>query len=581
MAVYHFQEGGTKTGAAGASTPGNWELSNCYGVNENRWNDVIAQVDDGDEIVFYDDGITPITYNFGTPNNANAAADGEITIRSRSSDPAFCLWTSDGTGPIFDCTEAVRQQGYIIQGINPLVTSYSSAFTPFRFLSATQNVEFRDCLLGPFGYTGSGSGFGGGIVINNSVNNELRFYDTKIIGVNGEFNDSMIVRHSGTSGTVVITGGVGLEIKDSTISDVAGQFDGSIYLPSGAALASASRIYAEDVTVTCTTANHRCMGVVHSESGAVNFDYLRGKNVNLESKTGGGILLAADGVDVNAGTVLAEDCEMVTDGSENDPGGVVFAFNSATLDVEKIDARRCYAPFGTALYWGSGAGGTIGRIIAIDNDVRESSAAVYNGGFADQTIGSLLAVRCGHRGTQFSSDAHPSVMLTRLSTIGATGDKTVNIGQVTIVDCTSQNAGDPMVRINSSNTTHALNVNCYNWLMDNEAGKDEIQYAEDHASAELNLVINTIKLPNGASDIVEDATATVVNGSVTTTNVLTGSTSLASDFAAPTEADAIDGGYLWSPTAQRIGADGEPFPQWDITLGAVQSKAVPFHPSQR
>lgn len=39
------------------------------------------------------------------------------------------------------------------------------------------------------------------------------------------------------------------------------------------------------------------------------------------------------------------------------------------------------------------------------------------------------------------------------------------------------------------------------------------------------------------------------------------------------------GAKYWTG-APPIGADGEPFPSWDISIGAIQSKAVPFHPTQ-
>lgn len=580
MAVYHFREGGTLTGAAGASTAADWTLANCYAPNENRWNDVIAQVDDGDSIIFYDEEGSVTVHDLGSPNNSLAANNGTITLRSKSGDSRWCVLTADGTGPLMDFTEGTIVQNYVFLGLTARM-NFSTAQTMFRMLNATGDVTFEDCHLGPFVYSGaSGTGFGGGILFNFNVNKNLEFHDTVVDTVSGVFDDSMLIRHNGSSGGIIISGDTGLEIKNVTISDENGQPDGMIYLPSGATLTSCTRLYLENITVTGVTASHRAFGGVYSESGAINATLIYGKNVNVECKQGGGILVGGDAVDMTIARVLAEDCEMVTDGSENDPGGVVFAFNGGTLNIDKIETYRCFAPFGTALYWGSGAGGTIGRLIAIDNDVRESSAAAYCGGFANQTIKSLLALRCGHRGTQSSSDAHPSVLLARLSSLGASAAKTLTIGQATIIDCTTEDAAYPMVRINTSNASYALNVNCYNWLLDNEAGKTEIEYAEDDASAELNLTINTAKLPNGSSDIVEDATQTVANGTTTITGVLTGSTDLPGDFEAPTEADAKTGGYRWWTGPGHQGADDEPFPTWDISLGALQSQSVASHPMQ-
>lgn len=46
-------------------------------------------------------------------------------------------------------------------------------------------------------------------------------------------------------------------------------------------------------------------------------------------------------------------------------------------------------------------------------------------------------------------------------------------------------------------------------------------------------------------------------------------------------ADAlIDSGAKWWTGVPPIGADGEPFPSWDISIGAIQSKTVPFHPTR-
>ena len=557
MAIYHFRSGGTKTGAAGASTPGDWSVANCYGVNENRWNDVKAQLADGDEIILYDenDGSTVTTHNFGSPNNSGQAA-GSFTLKSRSGNPNFCVMTGDGTAAVIDFTEGTNTNNWTFENLTFSMESYTFTGSAFRFLLASGDTEFSNCILGPFSYTGgTPTGAAGGALINFNVAKDLTFTNTTVKQIAGTREDTPFIRHNGATGNVVIAGTSGLAFEDCTYTDATGEFRGCLYVPNAVDV-SGTKISATNCTFTVSAANHNNWGVVYLDDGpSLTLNSLEGSNLTLTSTKGGGMLLSADNCDVTIESVVATNCRHTTDGSVNDPGGVLFGFTGGTWDIGSLDTSDCYATYGTALYWGSGCGGTVDVLKAVNNTCRESAAAVYNGGYADQTIKCLLASGCGHEGTPVSSDAHPSVMLSRLSTTGASAAKTTTIEKGIIINCTTGDASYPIVRVNQANTSYDHNVTLQNLSMHNEQGKVEIEYSES-PSATLNLAVIDTKLPNGASDISPVSGSDISNGTKTLNNIIVG---FSNQTIQLTCSDSVGGGLQRSSRSRVLGK----VPYWE------------------
>ena len=562
MAVWHIKSGGTRAVGSGASTADDWTDANCFDPDANAgsrwWNVARDYMTDGDEMIFYDDGATVTTHDLATGNMLAAANAGTLTFKSKSGSADYCTVRCITSATMFDLKpNSTAGISYIFDGLKFAEPSVGHTTAHSAFVSAEnlcEDITFNNCNIGNIEMaSASGESLEGLINSDDTTARTISFTGTNYIEnitssvtwVGGSF-----IGQFKTGNTILISGT--LYIRNITLTPVnnirGGFFDNAIYNITGDVIIS-------DINNTVNATKYNRSVFYGGDQDFTCTGTIKANNLTATGGTSGAmVVIVANTHDIRN---VAVDNITVTRGSgENSVGTVILALgSSAQGTVKNVRATNLSGYSGGAVYHSDGAGGTIESIYVNTSTMGENGAAVYSGGDGDSTIIGVEAINCNATdGGAIFAHNHP---------VSSSRNKTVEIYNVSISGCSASNNGQG-IYLNNDNATYTLTSTIKNVVVRNGSGTDEINLGEGATATHTATITNS----NIEGDTTGIDSADISNGSLSTSDII--------DSATESSNYGIGVKYWTGPNP--VGADGEPFSDWDTDIGGIQSKNSPFHP---
>lgn len=236
-------------------------------------------------------------------------------------------------------------------------------------------------------------------------------------------------------------------------------------------------------------------------------------------------------------------------------GGQLYFDTAAAVGLcSDISVENCASRSGVALFSSNGAGQKYSNIRA--KDCTSIAGPVYSGGYGSPTFEGVLIDRC--------NITNDGVLFSRNNT--EVQNKTTVISNCTIVNCTTAGscAG---IKIENNTVGFTMTATINNCISRN------INTNDIEEDADSTVTTNDCNVAN-ASSVTTDNNLTTVDPLFTAPE--------ADNYTLKVNSPLIDIGSFWwgVGVVPPVGADGDPFPNIDISIGAYQSRDVPFHPTQ-
>lgn len=448
MAAWLYRENGTRQlntdGAsviAGAeATQAEWDdLSNCFpseatATNFEWWRCISTFMDDGDELIFYDeaDGVTQVIHTVEKGSTLNAVKTGEKTIRSRSDDPTQCLIRPQTDALLLAHNNNAAAANYTYQGLSiaGYAGGYSGTTAPALFQMSGTNagdLTLNNCILG-------------NVILASATNNPLGL----IYAVNSTrtitLNDCVVENITTAAGYV---GGVWigqmaagnslditgtLAIRNNTIT-VSTEVESGFKIYSDFSITAAVTI--DDIVLHTDHATASVGPVFWCSNTSVTSitGSITANNIISTGGTAGCCIYKTFGL-FNVNNVTATNITIVQEAGQNSVGAVCLASDTTAIGTfRKIKAEDIVCYSGSCVYFSDGATGIAESIIA-RRCTQNETGALYSGGFGDTTFRGFLVEDCT------SQKAGGAVFGHNHDTGGGSAvDKTINIENGTIINC--------------------------------------------------------------------------------------------------------------------------------------------------
>lgn len=545
----HVKSTGTKT--TGASTPGDWSDENCYANVSDTvggWaDDVTILLDDNDTI----EEATHV-------KTADFTGVTSLTISARS---ISSTWAADATIELINANPGgagttIELNNLIITRTVPVTSGNARGLFYVEGTNCTA-FTFNDCIFGDFAVDAWDPSSKYGVIYSSlsTVSRTTTFNRCTYQNITTENPwHSSLVRCGGTNQAFdfnnCVWSGILMELnEDSSVGwGLFGENNAVISLVDCAVT---------DCIITADATTTMCRPFYYSGVNTVTF--------NVDGITFTDCVVGASGATVEGngwgmhikGPYSVERLRSVGCTYHNsvarDGGQLYFDTATAVGLCNDVSAENCVSRSGVALFSSNGAGQTYSNIRA--KNCTSVAGPVYSGGYGSPIFEGVLIDSC-----DITNDG---ALFVRNNT--EVQNKTAVIGNCTVVNCTT--AGS-CAGIKIENATAGFTMTA--------------------------TISNCISRNTNTNDIEEDGDSTVTTNScnvanassVTTDNDLTTDDPL---FVAPDDGNfelqstsplLVLGTKWWSEGAARPGgADGEPFPDWDISVGGFQYKNTDFHPN--
>ena len=572
MALVHIKSTGTKT--SGASTPDQWDNSNCYPYTSIDTALNVAEGSSPAQMIFDDEELT-LTEQI-TLNTYNPVGGTTLTLSSRS---GGTVWRpANATTRILaknaDTTVApsFEIENITFDGSN---VTWSADDSVVLFSQDTAAVTLTGVKWKNFNFSGSSGNPPLFRFVPNAAKGTVTMSSCRVenVSLSSADNDGLFQTEAG--------GGFGhdWEIDGLTLSNVTmaasnGSSQGVFFHTSSGTL-SISNLFVTTGRMSNTSSSNSLAGIVKGEgtTGEVTIDtfivddfefststsssqglfYINGvgtvkngivTNCNRRNNTTGNCvgLLAVSAA--GNGDVLVQDCQVYNCHGFYGMGG--YNTNGGTIVCERIQVFNVTDGYGVG-----------------DNGQDMEGLAFYSGGDGDTTWTSCLVKNVRGRSRYGKGVfAHHQ---------DRTNDnaKTVTIRNCTFTDIEAFGEDATACEFKSGFTGGTVTYVIDNCLFDN--GIYDIKFNETNGT--LNATMRNCHVTSGGSAIFESVTT----GTVTTNTPNSGDPQL-DENNIPQNIDVYEGGLKWWSGLGPEDVDNEPFPNMYISIGAKQNKKSTFHP---
>lgn len=599
MAIVHVRTGGTKeaTGSGDyASTADDWTLANCYDnilqVGQNNQTGSPADyIVAGDEVIFYSVAVGVTTHTMPAGSSLNSLqSGGVITLKSRLGIGSDCVLSSASNNTQLQINLATTETAFTFEDIT--FTSsivYSDANEAlFYFRGECGDLIFNRVVWQDYTTTAPANNNGLSALIYSRFTGTLKDRDITFnscqwnnIDLTYE-NGGYFIRIDGAaaaseSGVLNINGVCSSNDCSFTAygsdsgDDIAGHFfiEDSIVVNLNGSLTFND--YAS--SQVSQTGEHwgcfYCLGTLNGSAGDIT--------ANRCTTTGGrtrALVVHAHGA-YTLNKVEANDCVSFWGDTVDGTTGIAFlAQTAATGTVNHIKTTRCKSRTGVAGYSSNGGVLHVKRVEAYDCEA--VVGVVYGGGHGNFTVDSALIT--GSRiyednfiGSETTANVDGLDLNSFINPTTGAANKTTALSNITVLD--SDVRARSSVSIRNSHTTYDHTVTVDNCFFN---GGAIIELEIDGAtSATLDVTMQNVAVQTALLD------ETILTGTFTNTDPIT------DVLVVPSDGDVSGtvlqaGGIMWwtSTDGRPSDAIGEPLPDSDVSVGGVQSKAIPFHPTQ-
>lgn len=587
MAVWHYKTGGTKTSKT-ACTAGDWTDANCFdsaATANVEWFRILKdEMADGDSLIFYDEDtvgtVTTHTVEVGI-TTTNLVA-GDFTITSRSGDPSQCVIQCSGDTALVIHNNTGFAASYTYSGLSlkGYGTAFSHASQPALIQVSNANITaitLDNCWLTDTVFAQSGAEHLAGLILGNGDGCVFTFNDCEIKNITtSSFHGGGWIGQFKDGDTVNITGT--MSIKDCTIAATTslirgGFWDGADYNITGDI--TMSNIHCTQTTLgvgiasAITTAAASTLTVTGSITGS-----------NMSSIGGAPsapILTSTGPFDVS--NLSGSNITVTPTATGNSVGGVFLATSAtATGTIKNVIAEDVDCFSGAAVYFSVGGNGTVENVIARRCSVGENGM-IYAGGDGDMTVTGFLIEDCTSvdAGAGIYGHNHGPASAARRN-------KTVTMRNGTIVNCVGNTGtvngvgdGNGAYFNSASENTKTLEVTLENIIC--RCGSTEEMLFTESGAENFTVTVNNCNVENDTAAI---NSSDVTNVAPTITNIISTdplfTNPVNSDYSLSSTSPCLGIASKWWTGPNPISAGGEPFSDWDIDIGGIQSKHSPFHP---
>lgn len=595
MSYWLYRDGGTRAYGTGASvvagsepTQAEWDdLANCFNSSATAliewWRIYRSLMQPDDELVFYDeaDGVTLTTHNIEFGNiGDNAGGAGTYTIRSRSNTPSMCRIQAKGSGTIalFYMTSSVANVTTIFKGVSfgESTTAHTTmaAGNLFRLSTATpHNLILDKCQIGAYEYTQTvettygliqTSGSGHTVTLNDCAMKDI----TCAAGYAGGIWGGWIL----AGDTLNITGT--FDVADCDISTTAGPNIGMFKISGTFNMTAAVTV--NGITIYAGEVGETCYGLFNAFgtatiTGPVTFD-----DISITGGKPNGMIRCTGPHDIS--NVTGRNITSIKLGANSIGALLVLSDETAIGTVKNIsgDNISCYA--GSVVYYSNGAGGNeVGgvppsvceQISATNCTAVENGGGVYKGGDGSVTFRGMRIDKChcvGRGGGFYGMHADRN----------DAEDTHIRLENFTITNCTTDDAagGAGIYMTGDSAVGDKLYSTLLNGVCRN-GGVNDILLNE--AVSDLHIAtITNCNIENESTTGIDHSglnTAPTIDAGNTEADPL-----LDADGVPAANSILIGAGTKYWTGPNPVGADGEPFSDWDTDIGSIQSTHGLFHP---
>jgi len=556
MPVYHVKITGGKS--SGSSTADDWTDANCYAL----FSGAIAESGDGDTIILDDEDHVEAAAINGTD------WDGTQTIQSRGEDPESCsLSISSATARFLFMNSSNAGYAHIKNIKLSRTVTVTGATCTLIYTSGAGNtgVLLENCIIGDFNLDITGTLIDGAIYRNASGDraDKVRFLNCEIRNIDMECS----AYGNFTRFTATQTGYFeGCYFHDITVTNGGTESTGVLFFENAHSVIEDCRF--EDITINSAVAGTHRTFLYHSNNAytATVLDItIKRYTYNADQFSGGmfSFLLCPSTWE----RVYAEDCTLNVDSEIGDGGVLYLTGDNIDHSVTDMEVHNVKTRSGGAIFCSNGANLTAENIRVYDSQV-DIGGAIYLGYNGNLTVNGVYVENVGQ---YTASQENGKGIFARHSDVAPADDVVYTIANVTVVDCTSDATFTKGIHVQNNHATGTVAANIYNCICRNGGADDE----------EIK------SLQSGAGAITTNTYSCNVEGGADATDV-TGNTDLTSadpvlnDSGSLPVGSALSGiGVRWWTGAHPVGADGEPFPNYDIDIGAFQGTDAtthPFHP---
>lgn len=572
MSLIHVKSTGTRS--SGESAADDWSDANCYpqvGHSAGAWSGATTVIINDETID--EDG--PIT-------SANLQGCTSLTVQSRSGARANCIWRIDSAtdqlfnaAPVSGCT-TVTLQNITVSRSTTMSNLATNAMVYFAGTTLTE-VNLSSVILGDFDVDGYADADGVLIRCASTVARTVNLTDVLIRNVNsaGSGFDAPMLDLTGASHTYNLTR---VQFENLTQTRIADSIWAYGIKYGGANTYNLTDVECTDITLSHANSAQEIKPFMYAgnTTSTLNIDGMTFTRVVMGS-TSAPVKTNGWGVHLRCAYTLKNyhsyDCAVYwttgAAGSQLDGGQLYISQSDAVQGrpVNNVSATRCHSRSGAALFVSNGAAGRYWNIRA--HDCLTEAGVIYNGGGGGtfELSGFLVdnAQKSDH--ALYVNDG-----IGVWSRLNDASDKTVTIGNGTVVNCVSAGSA---VGFDNAHATNTMTVDVYNVISVNPDCAEDIQEKATGGGAMTVTTYGCVVGSSGTDSTTDNDLTTIADDDLTPymTDPAAGDYSLLSGIALESA-----GSKWWADAPRPAGSDGEPFPDFGISIGAMQSKAVPFHP---
>lgn len=567
MAVYHVKTTGTKT--SGASISGDWSDSNCYA----DFNDALIASDADDTVILDDEDHTI---------NAPAAVGNwneNKTVQSRGGDPTACsLSVTSGDEYVLDIGPGSGSN--VVVNLAGFKISCTTTRTADKALLRVGQViltelNVTDCIIGDVTINAvGGTRLLGGLFSNSSTSNrKINFIRCKFADVTATTDTKWLVLIA-----FAAPGSPTYAFDDCEFSNwditYANDVDsvGALYCNQPGEITFNDCTF-KDIIVT---GGHQSLIYMINAGTTIE---MTGITVQRITRTGSPTLaggaFALFKCPFTVRDVYAEDVHSVIPETNNGGDGTLFYQSTgATGTFRDIEVHRCDGRSGNAIFCSNGASLDCENIRAYN--CRTAVGVIYLGYNGDAKIRGVLIKDCeAYSATAQHAQANGLALYCRINAAAPARDATYEISNITLLNNVNSGTLNDGMTLENHHATSSVTAMVNNAIIRNGNGR-ELRLAKNTGTGSLNVTTTAMNIEGGTNSVSQD------DGTNTTwiSNDLTSDDpGLNADGSLSDESALIGSGVKYWTGENPVGADGEPIADWSPSIGAMQSRAIPFHPS--
>lgn len=569
MAVLHIKNGGTKS--SGTSTADDWSDANCYPITS--LNTAFGAMSDGDTVIFDDDAFVMNAYT------AISAPAGTVNISSRS---GSTVWTPvDGSTRFFIQNDTVDTHDIVMSNITLDGGNISYTTECMLFSQHHGDITLNGVVWRNFSFENHTTTPPCIRVAGNDAQQTVTLTDCSVLGVrftttasDGLFKaENAAIDHIWNFNNLTIS-------QYRFVTNDSGEAFGIIFHQSPTTM-TIDGFHLDKVYIENQNSSGDIIGAYYQGASAVA-DI---KNVTIKNAQLGGAgstqsffrftgTATLEGVDAENMTRFGAESES---SNGNSVGGVFQANVGADLTARDIEVRDSGGFFGIACYNTGGGVMTAENIRAInidDNGQRNVSGGTmeglcfYSGGDGDCTMNGLYAEGVTNNGK------NGYVLYAHHADRTSDTTKTFNLNNVTLNISSADDVTEPALIQENYGAAATFTANLNNVIF--ATGNTHALTMRELQGGTLNVTFNSVHFSADDASTAYDSSG-ITNGSLTANSPTFGDPLLVDKVT--TLSTLLNAGTKWwSAETRPLGADGNPLPDYKITVGGYQSKDADFDP---